>query len=129
MPSNTVIEKWHEFANGLNDESKLLDLLADDACFLSPVVYSPQKGKDLTFKYLCAAAKVFNGNGFHYLNEWVGEKSAVLEFEATVEGIVVNGVDMIFWNDDGKINQFKVMVRPFKAINTLMKLMAEQLMK
>lgn len=129
MASDTVIEKWHDFADGLNDESKLLDLLADNACFESPVVYSPQNGKELTFKYLCAAANVFSGNGFHYLNEWIGPNSAVLEFEATVEGVTVNGVDMIFWNEEGKINRFKVMVRPFKAINILMKLMAEQLMK
>lgn len=129
MSSNKVIEKWHDFADGLNDEAKLLDLLADDACFLSPVVYSPQIGKELTYKYLCAAANVFKGNNFHYLNQWIGENSAVLEFEANVDGVIVNGVDMIFWNSDGKINQFKVMVRPFKAINILMKLMAEQLMK
>lgn len=129
MAEKTVIEKWHEFANGLTDLSKLADLLADDACFESPVVYSAQMGKELTFKYLTAAANVFSGNNFHYLNEWIGDSSAVLEFEATIDGVIVNGVDMIFWNSDNKINRFKVMVRPFKAINLLMGLMAKQLLK
>jgi hypothetical protein len=93
------------------------------------VVYAPQLGKELTIKYLVAAAGVFKGNNFHYLNEWIGETSAVLEFEATIDGIIINGIDMIFWDENGKINRFKVMVRPYKAINLLMQMMAERLMR
>ena len=123
------IQKWHEFAQSFGDASILDEIIADDACFESPVVYAPQLGKELTIKYLYAAASVFKDNNFHYLNEWIGDNSAVLEFEATIDGIIINGIDMIFWDENGKINRFKVMVRPYKAINLLMQMMAERLMK
>ena len=111
----------HHDAAGLND------LLADEAVFLSPVVHTPQRGKQLTAMYLSAAFKVFFNESFHYVREIAGENDAVLEFEVGIEGIVVNGVDMLKWNDHGQIIEFKVMLRPLKAVNLIHQKMAEML--
>jgi len=101
---------------------------ASDAVFESPVVHTPQRGREITFKYLASAGKVLGGPGFKYVGEWRGDNGAVLEFENEIEGIRINGVDIITFSDDGKlITHFKVMVRPLKAINLLHRLMGEQL--
>lgn len=122
-----VIQRWHEFIEGGHSPELLDELLADDVAFSSPAVYSPQEGKAKTTMYLRAAAKLFGGTDFHYVGEWYGERSAVLEFVATVDGMYVNGIDMITWNDDEKIVAFKVMVRPFKGLQMVMGKMAELL--
>jgi hypothetical protein len=91
------------------------------------VVHTPQVGKTVTTMYLTAALYVFGNETFRYVREVVGEGDAVLEFETEIDGIIVNGVDMIKWNDDGKIVEFKVMVRPLKAINLIHQKMAAML--
>lgn len=124
-----ALERWHEFIKS-PDEKVLWDLLHPDAVFESPVVHTPQRGRDITFKYLASAGTVLGGPGFKYLSEWRNENGAVLEFENEVEGIKINGVDIITFSDDGRqITHFKVMVRPLKAINLLHRLMGEQLAK
>jgi hypothetical protein len=105
------------------------DLLADDVVFHSPVAHTPQRGKTITAQYLAAALQVFGNPGFHYVREVVGRHDAVLEFEVEIDGIAVNGVDMIKWNDDGRIIEFKVMLRPLKAVNLIHQKMAEMLAK
>ncbi len=122
-----AIEKWHHVATS-RDLRALRDLLADEVVFVSPVVHTPQVGKDITFKYLAAATQVLNNDSFRYLNQWHGPDASVLEFECTVEGIAINGIDMIHWNAAGKIDHFKVMVRPLKAVNKLHELMGRALM-
>jgi hypothetical protein len=121
-----TMDRWHRFVVSRNPE-ELDTLLSDDVVFHSPVVHTPQVGKAVTGMYLRAAMLVLGNDGFRYLNEWRGERSAVLEFETTIDGILVNGVDMIDWNEDGRITRFKVMVRPLKAINLLHQLMAQRL--
>lgn len=121
-----TIAAWHRVLQA-DDSQGLLDLLADDVVFQSPVVHTPQAGKAITIKYLEAAKRVLNNGSFRYVNEWFGENSAVLEFETTVDGILINGVDLIAWNEAGKIVRFKVMVRPLKAINLLHQLMLRAL--
>jgi hypothetical protein len=79
--------------------------------------------------YLQAAMKVLINPSFHYLNQWFGPESAVLEFECAVEGISINGIDMIHWNADGRIDHFKVMVRPLKAMNMLHEMMGRELQR
>jgi hypothetical protein len=125
--TSSVIERWHQFIGGGHDPSVLEALLDDDAVFYSPAVFSPQEGRKKTAMYLLAAAKLFGGTDFHYVEEWVGERSAVLEFAATIDGIYVNGIDMIAWNDDDRIVSFKVMMRPFKGLQVIMPKMAELL--
>jgi hypothetical protein len=125
-PYDTVLDRWHRIVDS-GDFSSLPDLIADDCVFQSPAVHSPQVGKAITLKYLQAASRVlFNGH-FRYVDEWRSGRSAVLEFETRLENIEVNGVDMIWWNDEGRITRFKVMVRPVKALQTLMPLMAKEL--
>ena len=109
------------------DAASLWNLLHPDVVFESPVVHTPQAGRDLTFKYLKSAEKVLGGPGFKYLGEWRNDTGAVLEFETEIDGIKINGVDMITFAEDGCITHFKVMVRPLKAINLLHRLMGEQL--
>jgi hypothetical protein len=126
MPA--TIDQWHQVVKS-RDARALSQLLADDVVFVSPVVHTPQVGKPITAAYLNAATQVLNNHSFHYLNQWFNSDSAVLEFACTVEGIEINGIDMIHWNADGKINHFKVMVRPLKAINKLHELMGRELQR
>ena len=119
---------WHDMIGSL-DMSRLNEIIADDCVFHSPIVHSPQEGKELTILYLTGAANVFNDD-FHYVKEVVTQRHAVLEFSCEVEGILINGVDIMTFDDDGKIIEFKVMIRPLKAINLMhqkMKAMLEQL--
>ncbi len=122
----TGLDKWYGFMKS-HDRTSLWQLLHPDAVFESPVVHSPQRGREIVFKYLTAAEKVLGGPGFTYIGEWRNETSAVLEFENDIEGIKINGIDMITFDTDGRITHFKVMVRPLKAINLLHRLMGEML--
>ncbi len=126
MGQSKVLETWHQLVRD-QDATGLNDLLADEAVFFSPVVHTPQRGKQLTAMYLKAAFKVFFNESFRYVREIVGENDAVLEFEVEIEGIVVNGVDLIKWNEHDKIVEFKVMLRPLKAVNLIHQKMAEML--
>lgn len=126
MQRPAVIANWHRIALA-RDVAALNDILDDKVTFLSPVVHTPQVGKAITLKYLTAALKVLNNDSFHYLNEWFGDTSAVLEFETVVENITINGIDIITWNDAQKIVEFKVMVRPLKAINLIHQAMGAML--
>ena len=124
-----ALAKWYNYMKS-HDVSTLRDLLHKDAVFESPVVHTPQRGRDITFKYLASAEKVLGGPTFKYVGEWHSANGAVLEFENEIEGITINGVDIITFSDDGEqITHFKVMVRPLKAINLLHRLMGEQLAK
>ena len=120
------IARWHAMVQTRNPRG-LDTLLADDVVFHSPVVHTPQLGKAITTKYLQAAFFVFFNDSFRYVREVTGERDAVLEFEVTLDGIAVNGVDMISWNDAGQITAFKVMLRPLKAINLIHQKMGEML--
>jgi hypothetical protein len=120
--------KWYDYMKS-HDGTALWNLLDPDAVFESPVVHTPQRGRDITFKYLSSAEKVLGGPGFSYVGEWRSETGAVLEFTTEIEGITINGVDIITFADDGRITRFKVMVRPLKAVNLLHRLMGEQLAK
>jgi len=123
----TALDGWRDYLKS-HDTAALWDLLHPDAVFESPVVHTPQRGRDITFKYLASAGKVLGGPGFHYVGEWRSDTGAVLEFETEIDGIRINGVDIIRFSDDGRqITHFKVMVRPLKAINLLHQLMGEQL--
>ena len=124
----TALDGWYGYMKS-HDKAALWDLLHPDAVFESPVVHTPQRGREITFKYLAGAEKVLGGAGFTYVGEWLSENGAVLEFEKEIEGIRINGVDIITFSDDGKITHFKVMVRPLKGINLLHRLMGEQLAK
>ncbi len=125
MTINTLAA-WHQLVT--NHSPQGLDtLLADSVVFHSPVVHAPQAGKALTSMYLRAAFHVFFNESFHYVRELSGERDAVLEFMVDIDGIRVNGVDMLKWNDEGKIIEFKVMLRPLKAINLIHQKMAEML--
>jgi hypothetical protein len=121
------IRGWHAYLAAPTREA-LDALLADHAVLLSPAMHTPQQGKALTMKYLTAATEVLGGPAFRYVGEWRGERSAVLEFESALDGgIQVNGVDMIEWDEHGRITRFKVMIRPLKALNALVSAMGAAL--
>lgn len=121
-----TIATWHEVVRSRN-AGGIDALLADDVVFYSPVVHTPQVGKAITTMYLSAALKVFFNESFKYVRELCGSHDAVLEFEVKIDGILVNGVDMIKWNDEGKIIEFKVMIRPLKGVNLIHQRMAAML--
>jgi len=133
-----VIDKWHAYLQGrLRDE--LEDLLDDDVVFYSPIVYTPQKGKAITSLYLRAAAATLPGDrespgdtggatgSFRYTKQVLAGDTAVLEFETTMEGKYVNGVDIIRCNDEGRIVEFRVMIRPLQAVDLVHRQMAATL--
>jgi len=121
-----AIDTWHRLIEEKN-AAGLDDILADDAVFHSPVVHTPQEGKQLTKLYLSTAIMVLGGSNFTYVREVIGDSDAVLEFTAEVNGVHINGVDMVHWNAEGKIDDFKVMIRPLKAVNLLHGLMRQML--
>lgn len=121
----TTLERWHEVV-AKGDPALLDEILAEDCVFLSPVVHTPQRGRDITKLYLTGAMHVLN-DGFHYVKEVVSPEHAVLEFVCEIDGITVNGVDIISFDEQGRISEFKVMVRPLKAINMLHAKMQEML--
>ena len=126
MPTSPVIDAWHHLVQH-RDMAALQTLLADDVVFHSPVVHTPQRGKAITLQYLMGAMQVLNHASFRYEREIVGTHDAVLEFATDIDGIQVNGVDLIRWNDAGQIVDFKVMVRPLKAVTMLHQQMGEML--
>lgn len=124
----SAVEQWHALLKSKN-ASGLSTLLADDVVFYSPVVHTPQKGKSITNMYLSAAFVVFFNDTFNYVRETIADDHAILEFQTVINGIEVNGVDMISWNEQGQITEFKVMVRPLKAIQTIHEMMKSMLEK
>jgi hypothetical protein len=118
-----TLATWHELVKSRN--AKDLDsLLADNVVFHSPVVHTPQVGKAVTIQYLSAAFHVFFNQSFTYVREISGPSDAVLEFQVEIDGIGVNGVDMLKWDAEGRIVEFKVLIRPLKAINLIHQKMA-----
>jgi hypothetical protein len=111
------------------DTGALSAIIADDCVFHSPVVHTPQAGKPIVMAYLIAAAHVLGNDSFHYVRELVDGDEMMLEFVTELDEISINGVDIIRWNPDGKICDFKVMVRPLKAINKVWEMMGVQLAK
>ncbi len=122
----SVVKSWHQIVQTRNS-NRLNEILHDDVVFYSPVVHTPQVGKKITTQYLSAAFKVFFDDSFTYVREVIGETDAILEFTVEIDGILVNGVDMIHWNDKGMITEFKVMIRPLKAIHVIQQKMATML--
>ena len=118
-----TISKWHQIVKN-KDLAALDQLLSDDVKFYSPVVHTAQEGKEITKKYLMAALSVLVNKNFNYTNEVYMEDRAILEFEVIIDDVYVNGVDIIHWDKKGQIVEFKVMIRPLKAIQLIMQKMA-----
>jgi SnoaL-like domain len=125
-PTPAPLAAWHHVVRS-RDPAALLALLDDDVVFHSPVVHTPQRGKAITFKYLMGAMQVLNTAQFRYERELFGPHDALLEFSTEIDGLQVNGIDLIRWNDAGRIVDFKVMVRPLKAVNLVHQKMGEML--
>ena len=132
-PIERCVESWHRHLRG-ELPGGLDAILADDVVFLSPIVFSPQRGKELTKLYLNAAgATLLDGpteksaRKFRYIKQILSGHHAVLEFETELAGKYVNGIDLLTCDDAGRITEFKVMVRPLQAINLLHQQMAAML--
>lgn len=141
MIISQTVAQWHDFLRG-QLPGGLDELLHDDVVFFSPIVYTPQEGKEITKLYLTAATHTLPGErpegeagadvssgsgGFRYTKQVLADDTAVLEFETTVEGKYVNGVDIIRCDADGKIIEFRVMIRPLQAVNLVHRQMGEML--
>ena len=127
MIENTIAA-WHKLIEA-RDAEGLDNILAESVVFHSPVVHTPQTGKPITTLYLTAALHVLNNNTFKYLREVISGNHAVLEFQTVIDEITINGVDMITWGEDGRITDFKVMLRPLKAVNLVHKMMGDMLQR
>jgi len=120
------VARWHAFVES-RDLAMLAQALDDEVVFESPVVHTPQRGRALATLYLAGAAATLGNETFRYLGEWRAERSAILEFACDLDGVQVNGVDMIWWNEAGRITRFKVMVRPLKGMEAVRAAMAAAL--
>lgn len=125
MPPHPI-EHWHQIVER-RSPADLEGFLAAEVVFHSPVVHKPVHGRPAASRYLAAAFAVFFNDSFRYVRQIVGATDAMLEFEVTIDGVLVNGVDIIEWNDEGKVTGFKVMIRPLKAINVVHQRMAAML--
>jgi hypothetical protein len=125
MPTPAAVQTWHEIVR-TGDKELLQSLLTDDVVFRSPVVHTPQAGRALTTAYLEAAMTVLGPN-LQYHRQWFGVDSAVLEFTTVVDDIEIHGVDMMTWDEDDRLVDFTVMVRPQKALTVLIERMGAEL--
>nr|WP_290845522.1 nuclear transport factor 2 family protein [Henriciella sp.] len=124
------LQRWMDYFHGDHDAAALDAILHDDVVFQSPIVHTPQRGKPITMMYLGAAGETLGNDSFRYVRIFDCGDKAVLEFETEMDGVQVNGIDMIEWDEAGLITDFKVMVRPLKAIETVhasMKAMLESM--
>ena len=126
-PAAKGLKRWHEVIEGGSEPAALTNIMREDAVFHSPVVHTPQKGRPIVVAYLTAAGQTLGNDSFQYLREVVDGNTAVLEFQTEMDGIQVNGIDMINFDDEGLITDFKVMVRPLKAVNKVWEMMGAQL--
>jgi hypothetical protein len=118
-----ALARWHRIV-AHPDAAALAELLAEQVVFHSPVVHTPQVGKAVATRYLAAALQVFGNASFRYVRELAGARDAILEFQVEIDGLSVNGVDLIRWDEAGRIVDFKVMLRPLKAVNLVHQKMA-----
>lgn len=129
MGAKTGLPRWHAVIDGGNRPEALAAITREDAVFHSPVVHTPQRGRALVVAYLAAAGQTLGNPSFRYVRELVDGENALLEFETEMDGIHVNGIDLIRFDADGMIADFKVMIRPLKAVNKVWEQMAAQLEK
>ena len=129
MSAENGLKNWHRVLEGGNRPDDLAAIIREDAVFHSPVVHTPQRGRDIVVAYLAAAGVVLNTDKFRYVREFSEGDHALLEFVTELDGIHINGVDIITFDDKGMISDFKVMVRPLKAINKVWEMMGAQLAK
>lgn len=127
MSAEKGLAKWHEVIEGGNKPSALAEIIAEDAVFHSPVVHTPQEGRPIVVAYLSAAGQTLGNDSFTYVRELVDGDNAMLEFTTEMDGTHVNGIDLIRFDEEGMIKDFKVMVRPLKAVNKVWEMMATQL--
>lgn len=129
MSAKQGLRKWHAVIDNGSKPTDLAAIIRKDAVFHSPVVHTPQVGRDIVIAYLSAAGQTIGNDSFAYVRELVDGNDALLEFTTEMEGVHVNGVDLIRFDDDGMITDFKVMVRPLKAVNKVWEQMAAMLEK
>jgi hypothetical protein len=121
-----IVDDWHRVALS-GDTTALNGMIHEDAVFESPIVHTPQRGKAITIKYLTAAIATLNNPSTEFVGEWSSDKSVIVEFKSEIEGIAINGVDIIRFDETGLITHFKVMIRPLKAVNLIHRKMSEML--
>lgn len=127
MSAKAGLARWHEVVQNGSSTAELTAIIREDAVFHSPVVHTPQQGRDLVVAYLSAAGQTLGNDSFSYIRELVDGQNAMLEFTTEMDGILVNGIDLIRFDEEGMIADFKVMVRPLKAVNKVWEQMAAML--
>jgi hypothetical protein len=126
--TDNPLEAWHRIVVE-QDAGGLQALLADDVVFHSPIVHTPQRGKATARRYLETALRVFFNPSFRVVRKFHGDLEGLLEFESEIDGVTINAVDILEWNADGRIIDFKVMVRPLKAIGVVQRKMTGALQR
>lgn len=127
MGAKLGLERWHAALAAGSKTADLEPLIAQDAVFHSPVVHTPQRGRTIVAAYLSAAGATLGGEQFRYVRQLIDGKEALLEFETELDGIHINGIDLIRFDEDAQIADFKVMIRPLQAVNKVWEVMRTQL--
>ncbi|MBO6767216.1 MAG: nuclear transport factor 2 family protein [Erythrobacter sp.] len=129
MSATIGLKRWHKVIDNGSSPEDLAAIIHEEAVFHSPVVHTPQKGRPIVVAYLAAAGNTLGNDSFEYVRELIDGENAMLEFTTEMDGIHVNGIDLIRFDEDGMIVDFKVMVRPLKAVNKVWEQMAAMLEK
>ncbi len=129
MSAERGLKRWHQVIENGSTAEDLAAIIHEDAVFHSPVVHTPQRGRAIVVAYLSAAGQTLGNASFAYVRELVDGENAMLEFTTEMDGIHVNGIDLIRFDDEDMITDFKVMVRPLKAVNKVWEKMAAMLAK
>ena len=129
MSAELGLKRWHEVIENGSRAEELSAIIREDAVFHSPVVHTPQVGRPIVVAYLSAAGNTLGNDSFEYVRELIDGDNAMLEFTTEMDGIHVNGIDLIRFDENGMIVDFKVMVRPLKAVNKVWEQMAAMLEK
>lgn len=121
-----TLAQWHQMV-AQRDLSGLAALIDEQAVFRSPMAFKPYLGSTAMQMVLHTVITVFED--FNYHREFVSAEgdSVVLEFSARVGDKQLKGIDMLRFNEQGKIIEFEVMIRPFSALQALGQEMAQKL--
>jgi hypothetical protein len=118
------LQRWHKVVFE-KDFDLLNELLDENVEFHSPTLWKPKLGRDVTAYILQMITAMFED--FEYHREWISEDSLALEFSANIEGKNLKGIDLIRWNDEGKIIHFEVMLRPLNTLQLVFEKMTKHL--
>jgi len=119
-----LTQRWRDLF-AMENMPPVRDMLAEDIQMHSPAMHQVQRGPDLIADYITAAHEIFTRWDLDYVRAFQNGNEICMEFEGEIEGVTLNGVDIIRWNADDKIDDFKIMIRPASGLKKLGEVMVK----